>query len=158
MGLIGLILTGALAVTQVPDATLQSIVDELKAIRATLEKVDATQRMLTALLRIQIDEGRLASLEGEWRTLAAQERALNDELGALRANAERLPQATALAFADAASDVNPDSDQPEARAHREEVGRKAEEVKRSLRTLEASIADARSRIAAWEKFLQQLLQ
>jgi hypothetical protein len=155
MALICLMLSGVLSVAQAPAATQQNVVDELKAIRATLEKVETSQRMLMALLRIQIDEGRLPPLESEWRALTAQEQALSDELGALKVNTGG-PRTTAVVTAD--GDPASGSDGQAAPGRYDEVARRVEEARRNLRTLEKSIADVRARIAAWEKFFQELMR
>ena len=84
-----------------PAAAQPAVVDELKAIRATLEKVETSQRMLLALIRIQIDEARLSPLERERQTLTAQEGALRDELDALQATLKGAPHTSSLAVSDA---------------------------------------------------------
>jgi hypothetical protein len=154
-----LILAGLFVAPQQSAATQQSVVDELKGIRAALEKVETSQRMLLALLRIQIDEARLPLAERERQTLATQERALSDELGALQAAMEGLPAMSSLTVSDARL-TREDSMNggPAARGHVDEIGRKLEDVRRSLRELDQTMAATRARIAAWEKYFQDLMR
>jgi hypothetical protein len=154
-----LVLTGLFVAPQQTAAPQQHVLDELKGIRGTLEKMETSQRMLLALLRIQIDEARLPSAERERETLATQQRALSDELGALRAAMDGLPPTSSLTVSDAKS-MREDSMNggQSAREHVDEVARKLADVRRSLRQLDQSISETRARIATWEKYFNDLMR
>jgi chromosome segregation ATPase len=144
--------TGAAA--QAPDAvTNQHLLDELKAVNATLAKVvdelAKTQKAQLMLARIQIDESRSAALELQRRDLAAQERGLIQEA----------EEAATLVAAEEAGLIKTAEGAPSTGwTRREEAERALEEVRQTRSSVEQQLATLRKRIAATEKRLEEAVR
>jgi len=151
-----LLLLPLLPLEQTPDVNQPGVLEELKSVRATLEKLEKGQRMLVALMRIQIDEGRMAGLEAERKQLAAEESTLNERVMQLSAAAAN-PAASRLATPTGSSGGQAAQDSAN-RARLDEATRRLDDVRSRLRTAEASIAALRNEIASWEQYFQDAMR
>lgn len=148
----------AVGMTQARDlATDQKILAELKGVRAALEKLEAGQKTLAALTRIQIDEGRIAHLEAQRLQLSAKEQELKKEvdraamtLRGVESGSATGPVQTATGRGESISSV----DLGPLRARHSQAAQNAEETTRARQSIEQSIAVLRNRIAVMEKYLE----
>jgi len=157
-----LALVPAPGLAQAPDPVAgRSVLEELKAVRTLLERLEHNQRALIVLARIQIDEGRAAALEAQWLQLSSQEARLDQDMAGSAAvsgggdDASSPPELQAVTASDervVTTDVDPSS------AKRREGARRADEARRARQNVEQQIARLRERIAAWEKYLDGVLR
>jgi hypothetical protein len=146
----------ALSIAQSPDLNGQKVIEELRGVRLTLEKVEKSLRVLNERVRIQTDENRLTALEAERQSLLTQEQSLREEIDkaslALR-NEDPRPLPTLVQSAPGSEPVMRTEPSP-ARSRQAEATRRLQEVRQRIRTIEPSIASLRNRIAAAEKSLE----
>lgn len=137
-------------------ATNQKILDELRSIRASLERLEKGQRALLALARIQADGSQLTALEAQRQRLAAEERDLEKEIAA----------ATRTMAAPTPMMMNPDGTSQPAepidtgplRARLNQASSSLKEVQRAREKLDQEIAWLKGRIAAAEKLIEDALR
>ncbi|HUL74841.1 MAG TPA: hypothetical protein VLT86_17140 [Vicinamibacterales bacterium] len=151
-----LLLLPLLPLAQTPDVNQPGVLEELKSVRATLEKLEKGQRMLVALMRIQIDEGRMAGLEAERKQLTAEETTLNERVTQLSAAAAN-PATSRLATPTGSSQAQAAQDAANG-ARLDEATRRLDGVRSRLRTTEASIAALRNEISSWEQYFQDAMR
>jgi len=144
---------------QATDPSQANILVELRGLRSSIEQVEKGQRMLVALARIQIDEGRLASLERQREPLAAQERTLSQEFDRMAVSIQREANgqsAVTGVVSDPAQRAGGVAGISPAQNQANEVGRRLDDTRRALQTLDNDIAGLRTRIAAWEQIFADL--
>jgi hypothetical protein len=151
-------LSPALSLAQAPEAlTQQKMLEELKGIRGALERLENSQRLLAGMLRIQIDEQRVAALEAQRLQLSAREAELNKEVAGMvgrlqhtrsRESLPELQEVTGTSERLTTGDVSPWA------IRHAEATKQAEETRRAKQNLEESIARLRARIASFEKYLE----
>jgi hypothetical protein len=143
------------SLAQSTDTANQRVIEELRGVRAMLEK---SQRVLVALVRIQIDESRLAALEAERQRLLTQEQGLSDEIDkaavALR-NEDNRQVPTFVQSVPGSEPVMRIEPHP-ARSRHAEATRRIQEVRGRKLNVEQSITGIKDRIAAWEKHLDEM--
>jgi len=161
--LVALTLLPALGLTQPSDPiTNQKIIEELRGVRTSMEKLEKGQNALVALARIQVDESRVAVLEAQRLQLLSREQDLEKRMAG---NAAAIPQERPGAVPTLVQAV-PDGSQRIVQAvpaspaadRFTESPQRLEEVRRSRQAIEQSIAGLRKRIALWEKYLDDVLR
>jgi len=144
-----------LCLAQSSGAPQQQVIEELRSVRAALERLEKGQSILAALTRVQIDESRLATLEAERQRLLAEQQQITAEIDRIApvvqqevaANVPRLVQASPGAEPVLRSEPSP------IRIRHGVATRRLEEIRTRLRTIEESAGALRQRIAAIEKSL-----
>lgn len=129
---------------------------ELKAVRASLERLEQGQRALLALARIEIEENRLFSLETRRRELMRDEQEYKKEAASAGESLRRMEggsggtavQTATEGEAVASVDLTP------FRNRLSQAQRGASDAQRERLEVEKSIAVVRARIAAAEKALE----
>jgi hypothetical protein len=157
LGLVAALLCSpVLCLSQPSLATQQEVLDELKAMRSSLERLETGQKALLAVLRIEIDERRAEALDARRQRLIAQERDLARQI---REAAEEIQSEEAGGPTVARSlDGEPEPVTSAAAARQEQAEMKAEEVRRLRQDIEREIDAIRKRIAAMEKRLDEVFK
>ncbi|MCW5965565.1 MAG: hypothetical protein KIT83_16125 [Bryobacterales bacterium] len=141
--------------------TDQQILAELKAMRTALQKVESDQKALITLIRIQIDESRIASLELQRMQLLASERELKEAAENANAALRAIDNASSTgAIQTADGDEAPlgSVDLTPLRARHAEAVQRASEATSERQRLSESIAALRKRVATLEKSLEGMLR
>lgn len=151
-------LSAPLCLSQTPEALWQQkMLEELKSVRSAIERLENGQLALLALVRIQLEEQRLAALEAQRAQLAVREGQLSQELtaadAALRSmtNGQQLPELESVTGA--SERITTAGVSPAVTRHTEAT-QKLEQARRARQSLEESIAKLRARISALEKYLE----
>lgn len=128
----------------------QNVLDELKAMRVSLERLEKGQRGLLAVLTIQVNENRLSSLEEERKRLAAEEQDLDKQIR--QASDElRSIDGGGLAVLLAAGQGQEAAFRASVRERQDQAGRRIDDVRRNLQAMDQQIAALRNQIAVLEK-------
>lgn len=158
VGVVALVVGGLAAQTGSSGQSSQSV--EIQGIRASLERLEASQGTLVVLGRIQIDEARLDRLEAQRERLLAEERALEGEAGAA-------PGTSATVDSSGRQAAVRDSEHGQVLVAVRDAGdsgpgaeaqRRLQSVRQSRATLDQRIARLRQRIAGWEQQLDPRLR
>jgi len=152
------ICAAAAALAQQPVPEERQSLAELKAVRASLERLEHGQRALLALARIQIDENRLVSLETRRRELMKDEQDYRKEAASAGETLRRMEGGGGGAAVQTATEgeVVASVDLTAFRNRLSQAQQKASDAQRERLELERSIAVVRARIAAAEKALEAL--
>ncbi len=146
-----------LCLAQTPDGvTTRQVLEELKGMRASLERLEKGQRALLALIRLQADESRVTALEGQRLQLSTREQSLRKDVEAagLSVNAPPLM----VMNPDGSTAPAPPVDDGPARARLAQVTSSLKEVEQARQTLDRDIARLKERIAAVEKYIEDVLR
>jgi hypothetical protein len=138
-------------------ATDQQILAELKGVRAALEKLDSGQKALMTLVRIQINESRVAHLEAQRVQVSAKEQDYRKEADNAAATLRRLENGSGAASVQSetgAIESGASLDLTPFRTRHAQAAQRAEETTRTRQNMDQAIAALRSRIAALEKSLE----
>lgn len=147
-----------LCLAQMPDTTAnQRVIDELKSIRAALERIEKTQHALLALTRLQFDETQLASLEAQRLRLAAQEAEANREIAKVSRVLDA-PPPLMISPEDGSVKAAPRPDLSAEQARHSKATAALQEVESTRQSIDAQVTRLRSRIAAAEKLLEEILR
>jgi len=134
-----------------------AVLEELKAMRQSLEQVEKGQRALLALLAIQVNDQRMASLETQRQRLAAEEQEL-DKKARQAAEEARNVDGGALAVLLPNGGDQQSVIQAEIRKRQDDADRRLGEVRRSLDTIDRQIAALQEQITTMEKQLTEALK
>lgn len=144
-----LLLIPIICAAQSPEANAQRMMlDELKGIRAALERIEISQRAILTLTRLQIDESRVAALEAERSRLALREDGLRKETAVAARASEAQEQ---VGQPDGSSQVVASSQIPAARAQTAQASAALREVSISREALDQQIGRLKERIAQLQK-------
>jgi hypothetical protein len=156
-----LLLLSAGGFAQLPDASAnQKLIEELRGVRATLEKLEKGQKAQIILARIQIDESRAATLETQRLQLLAEEQDLEKDAArdATVSRTEGSAGRTLVRVApDGSQEILP-SPPPNSGSTTADPARNLDDVRRSRQSLDVKIAELREQIAVWEKQLDEVLR
>jgi hypothetical protein len=156
LSLVLLVLSGTGTAQTVDPALNAKVLDELRAIRASMEKAERTHAALVALARIQIDEGRVAALEAQRLQLMAQEHDLEREAGPASSDGPSGAKVMLRVMPDGQPEVVSSGSAGASQAT--PAGRRLSETQRRRLEIEQSIEGLRKRIAVWEKQLEEALR
>jgi len=133
-------------------AESRGLAEEMRSVRTAIERLEKGQTSLLLLLRIQIDEGRLAALEAERLQLTARLQVLErDHAKAARSRAAASGPGPAVMTADGSVvEVREDTERS---GTPEEIGRQLSAVRQQRQRVEEAIRLVRERIAVWESKL-----
>lgn len=141
----------ALCLAQAPDpAGTQQLLDELKGIRASMERIEKAQKALLVVVRMQADSSQAAVLEEQRARLASREQELSRESTAAASppmvmvvenGAERTVPATAVDSGRSA-----------------QIAAQLKEVSAARQKLDQEIARIRERMAAVDKIIEEALR
>jgi len=134
----------------------QRVLDELKGIRASLERMEKGQAALIALMRVQFDEIKLTDLDAQRSRLTVQEQ----ELGKEMATAARMtdgPPAMVMS-ADGTSQPAAPADTSALKARAAQASSSLKEVQRARQAVDQEIARIKDRIAALDRYLADFLR
>ncbi|MBM3723845.1 MAG: hypothetical protein FJW40_00255 [Acidobacteria bacterium] len=126
---------------------------EIRALRASVEKLARSQQELVLLTRVQITEARVAPLEAQRSQLLMQEAQLDRELAAMQGGAG---QASSQAAALAGAGQEFVATSPGAPQMTSELSRRLDEVRRVRHGLDQRIQTLRARSAVWERQIEEL--
>ena len=141
---------------QADPSVQQKLLDEMKNVRASLVRIEKGQNALLALIRIQVEEGRVAALEARRLRLEGQEQSVGKEI-----------ETTAAALANDQSGNSPTGPESspalaslsqQVRNNHARASQKRDALASERRTIEESITAVRNRIAALEKYLEDSLR
>jgi hypothetical protein len=146
----------ALCLGQADPVTSQKVLEELRGIRASLERIERSERALLALLRLQGDQAELAAIEAKQARSIAREAELARQI----ADGKRAVSAPAplVRTAEGTTEPAPRADDEPLRARLAESEAALRETQARKRATEEEIARLRLRIAATEKLIDELLQ
>lgn len=153
-----LLFPAALPIPGQSAAEQRGLAEEMRSVRAAIERLEKGQTALLLLLRIQIDESRLAALEAERLQLLARQRALEKEHASVtRArSAASVGAGPTVLTADGsiveARQTQDSAEQPE------EMARSLASVSQQRRRVEEAIRLLRERITLWESRLDPSLR
>ena len=141
---------------QTSDTAQQRVIEELRGVRTTLERLEKSNAILVSLVKIQIDESRLAALEAQRQRLVAQEQDLSNEIGKTGPAVLHEDANSGRRLVQSANGSEPEfrTAPSPAKIRHTEATRRIEEVRRGIRTLEQSMTELRNRIAVVEKHLE----
>jgi hypothetical protein len=141
----------ALCLAQVPDsAGTQQLLDELKGIRASLERIEKAQKALLVVVRMQADSSQAAVLEEQRARLASREQ----ELGRESSAAASPPMM--MVVENGAERAAPASTADTTRAA--QIAAQLKEVSAARQKLDLEIARIRERLAAMDKLIEDALR
>jgi hypothetical protein len=145
----------ALCLAQTPEATNQKILEELRSIRTSIERLENSQRAMLALARLQNDQNQVALVESRRQKLAAQEQDLSKEIAA----ASRAIETPVMVVPppDGSAPSSPPDLGP-LRARVAQASATLREVAGSRQALDLEIARLRERIAAMQKLIDDALR
>lgn len=136
----------------------QNILDELRAMRSSLESLDKGQKALLAILTIQVNENRVSLLEEQRKRLATEEQDLdkqirqtNDDLRNIDGGGVSLATAAAGPGQEAAIRAS-------MRDRQDQSIRRIDEVRRSLQGMDQQIAAIRGQIALLERQVTEAMK
>ena len=147
----------AIPLAQAQDVvTNQKVLDELKSIRASLERLEKSQKALLALTRIQFDQGQLTALEAQRQRLSAREQNLNNDVAA----AARILNGPApqIHSVDGTPPPLTQTDTGPLKERLAQLSLALKEVQRERLALEPEITRLKGRIAAVEKLIEDALR
>ncbi|MBI4874969.1 MAG: hypothetical protein HY822_10095 [Acidobacteria bacterium] len=140
-----------------PIAASQSVLEELKGIRASLERLEKSQTALAALTRILIDQSRFVTLDAQRRQLSSEEESLKKQVeGASRAL--EAPAQVLVQSADGSVQPTVQADAGPLRERLAQAASALREVQRARLPLEQEAVKLKDRIAAMEKHLGEAIR
>jgi hypothetical protein len=135
----------------------RGLAEEMRAVRGAIERIEKGQTALLLLIRIQIEESRLAALDAERRQLTARQQVLErDNAKAIRSRAASSGPAPTVMMADG-SLADARQDQESAGRH-DEIARQLTAVRQERQRVEEAIRLLRERIGVWESRLDPSLR
>jgi len=151
-----LILIPTLAFAQAPANSNQQVLDELRNIHTTLDKIEKNQRAMIALETIRLDESRVAVLEVQRTRLLNQVNSLRAETDRANATLQAVEhgRSAATGVQTSAADTADSPRMNAVQARADESSRRLDEAQRNLDLIGQQIADLNRRISEREKYLE----